>query len=76
MIEQHDLRDRAAYRLVKLSRLAYRYQAVENYDGQLHVQLNRLATDYPRYGYMMQHSLHKTDGLVFNNKRTYRLYTE
>ena len=42
----------------------------------LRSRLKQLATDYPRYGYLMLHGLLKTEGLVINKKRTYRLYTE
>ena len=75
MIEHHQLSERTACRLATVSRSAYRYQAVERNDGPLRERLKRLATDYPRYGYLMLHSLLKTEGLVINKKRTYRLYT-
>jgi len=35
-----------------------------------------LAAKYPRYGYLMLHSLLKRETLVVNRKRTYRIYSE
>jgi hypothetical protein len=40
------------------------------------VRLKELASQYPRYGYLMLHSLLKGEGLVVNRKHAYRLYTE
>ena len=40
------------------------------------IDLNALGEQYPRYGYLMLHSLLRAEGLVVNRKRTYRLYTE
>lgn len=76
MINQYQLSERTACVLAGVSRTAYRYQAVDRNDGPLRERLKRLATDYPRYGYLMLHSLLKTEGLVVNMKRIYRLYTE
>lgn len=39
-------------------------------------RLKALATQYPRYGYLMLHGLLRGEGWVQNRKRTYRLYTE
>ena len=35
-----------------------------------------LAAKYPRYGYLMLHSLLKREALVVNRKRTYQIYNE
>lgn len=75
MIDQHHLSERAACRLASVSRTGYRYQAVERNDRPLRDRLKTLATEYPRYGYLMLHGLLKAEGLVVNKKRTYRLYT-
>lgn len=72
---QH-LSERAACRLAGVSRTAYRYQAIDRDDGALRIRLKQLASDYSRYGYLMLHGLLKSEGLVINKKRTYRLYTE
>ena len=39
-------------------------------------RLNELGEQYPRYGYLMPHELLRTDGMVINRIRTYRLYVE
>ena len=75
MIERHHLSERSACRLASISRTGYRYQAVERNDGPLRDRLKHLATEYPRYGYLMLHGLLKAEGLVVNKKRTYRVYT-
>ena len=75
MMDRHQLSERAACQLVSVSRTAYRYQVVDRNDGPLRARLKHLATEYPRYGYLMLHGLLKAEGLVVNKKRTYRLYT-
>lgn len=76
LIERHALSERHACRLVGLNRSTYRYTACDDKDVELRERLNALASQYPRYGYLMLHSLLKSEGLVQNKKRTYRLYTE
>lgn len=71
----HRLSERTACQLAGLSRSGYRYQAKPKDEKALQQRLNELATQYPRYGYLMLHSLLKAEGLVINKKRTYRLYT-
>lgn len=67
---------RRACRLVGLSRSVIQYQPRPKQDGALMKRLNELATRYPRYGYLMLHSMLAAEGLVRNRKRTYRLYCE
>jgi len=76
LLRHHPLSERTACRLARVSRTAYRYQPVVRDDAPLRARLKQLATDYPRYGYLMLHGLLKAEGLVVNKKRTYRLYTE
>jgi putative transposase len=45
-------------------------------DALLRTRLRALAEAYPRYGYPTLHEMLKTQGLVINRKRTYRLYRE
>ncbi len=71
----HRVSERTACQLVGLSRSGYRYQAQPKGDESLTKRLSELATQYPRYGYLMLYSLLKQEGLVVNKKRTYRLYT-
>lgn len=68
--------ERAACKLIGLSRTAYRYETKMCSDEPLRKRLKELAMIYPRYGYQLLHGLLKNEGLVQNKKRTYRLYTE
>lgn len=72
----HQLSERHACQLTGLSRSAYRYEPQSRDESALITRLKALAAQYPRYGYLMIHSLLKTEGLVVNKKRTYRLYTQ
>ena len=45
-------------------------------DSALRDRLKELAAKQSAYGYLMLHSLLKTEGLAINMKRTYRLYTK
>ena len=76
LLAHHRVSERTACWLAGVSRTAYRYQPVVRDDQALRSRLKQLATDYPRYGYLMLHGLLKTEGRVINKKRTYRLYTQ
>jgi putative transposase len=76
LIEGFKLSERTACSLAGVSRTAFRYVAALKRDTALRTRLKELAAQYPRYGYLMLHSLLKSEGLVVNRKHTYRLYTE
>ena len=76
LIECHRISERLACSLAGLSRTAYRYLARSGGDLELRARMKALAVEYPRYGYLILHSLLKGEGLVVNKKRTYRVYTE
>ena len=42
----------------------------------LRERLKQLAAEYPRYGYELLHGMLKAEGLVVNEKKTYRIYEE
>lgn len=67
---------RRACRLVGLSRSVMQYRPRPKQDEPLRQRLKELATQYPRYGYLMLHGMLAMEGLVINRKRTYRLYCE
>ena len=67
---------RRACRLVELSRSVAQYRRLGRNDAVLRTRLRALAEAYPRYGYPTLHEMLKTEGLVINRKRTYRLYRE
>ncbi len=68
--------ERRACRLVGFSRSAFWRPLKERDDQALRSRLKTLAERYPRYGYPTLHDMLKTEGLVINSKRTYRLYRE
>lgn len=59
-----------------ISRTAYRYQAQPTKDDALRARLKELTDKQSAYGYLLLHGLLKSEGLVVNKKRTYRIYTE
>lgn len=66
---------RQSCRLVHLSRNTARYQPkVSGKDDRLIKRMKELAEQYPRYGYPTLHSMLKSESLVQNPKRTYRIY--
>ena len=74
---QHQVSERRACRMIPISRKAVRYEPTRpQQDAPLVARLKALGEQYPRYGYLMLHSLLRTEGVVMNRKRTYRLYTE
>jgi len=76
LIKTHQLSERKACDLVGISRTVFRYQPQASNDEPLRQRLKTLASQYPRYGYLLLHNLLKQESLVVNKKRTYRLYTE
>lgn len=62
--------------MVGISRTGFRYQAKPKDDRAIRKRLLELATKHPSYGYLFLHGLMKSEGLVCNKKRTYRIYTE
>jgi putative transposase len=76
VVSKLGLSERRACRVVGLSRSVFRYQSCRADDDALRGRLKALAEQYPKYGYPTLHDLLKTEGLVQNRKRTYRLYRE
>jgi putative transposase len=68
--------ERQGCRLMDLSRSTVRYEAKVRDDSLLRSRLRELAEKYPRYGYPTMHDMLKSEGLVQNPKRTYRIYSE
>ncbi len=62
--------------LVGLSRSTAYYVSKRGDDERVRERLRELAKRYRRYGYLRLHYLLRQEGLVFNRKRTYRLYRE
>jgi len=74
LMEQHRISERSACKLVGISRTAFRYQAIAKDDHKLRVRLLELASKHKALGYLMLHGMLRSEGLVINSKRTYRLY--
>ena len=70
------LSERPGCRLMEVSRSMVRYQRHGRDDVELRARLNALAEKYPRYGYPTLHAMLRTEGVVRNHKRTYRIYAE
>ncbi len=76
LTSEFSISERRACTLAGVSRTAYRYKAKPSNDGELRTRLLELATQHSSYGYLFLHRLLRTEGLVKNKKRTYRIYTE
>lgn len=76
VVSKLGLSERRACRVVGVSRSVFRYRSCRPDDSPLRNRLKALAEQYPKYGYPTLHDLLKTEGLVQNRKRTYRLYRE
>ena len=76
MIDNHRLSERRACQLSGVSRTAFRYQPVVRQDQELRHRLLDLAAKHNGLGYPMLHGMLKSESLVVNRKRTYRLYSE
>lgn len=76
LIDVFKLSERVACKLAGVSRTGFRYCQKGKADDFVRSRLKELASQYPRYGYLMLHGLLKGEGLVVNCKHTYRLYTE
>lgn len=75
-VDAHQLSQRRACLLAGVSRTAFRYQPSFDKDAMLRERLIKLASDHHELGYPMLHGMLKSEGLVVNRKRTYRLYNE
>uniref|UniRef100_UPI0031F4C6C6 IS3 family transposase n=1 Tax=Shewanella algae TaxID=38313 RepID=UPI0031F4C6C6 len=73
LIEGFSLSERVACQLAGLSRTAYRYQSRTKPDNGLRQRLKALATQYPRYGYLMLHGLLRGEGLQVRTKKRKKL---
>ena len=75
-MERGQRSERRGCELVGISRSVMRYQAKAKDDDPLRTRLRELALEYPRDGYQLLHPILKREGLVINEKRTYRIYTQ
>ena len=81
LIDAFHLSERVACKLAGLSRTAFRYKPKTNSDSSLRQRLKSLATQYPRYGYLMLHGLLRAKAglrivnahIGFTPRKAYRL---
>lgn len=77
MVEQHQLSERRACRLVGLSRDSYRHPpAVNEATLQLSAKIVEIAQVRRRFGYRRIHDLLRVEFPRVNHKRVYRLYSQ
>jgi len=68
MVNAYQLSERKACYLAGISRTGFRYDHKTGNDDELRNRLKTLASQYPRYGYLLLHNLLKQQGLVINKK--------
>ncbi len=73
-ITYHQASLRTACNVVGLSRSSYKYEPDLTRDQVVIAALQRLAEDYPSYGFQMMFDKLRQEGLAWNHKRVYRIY--
>jgi putative transposase len=71
-----EMSQRRASGLAQVSRSVLRYRSKRGHDSDVREQLNRLATERPRFGYRRLTVLLHREGLTINHKRVFRIYQE
>ena len=72
--DAHQLSERHACRLFKISRSVYRYQAKRNDDREIVMLLKQLAESKPRWGFGKMFAWLRNQGYSWNHKRVRRVY--
>lgn len=76
MMQGHQLSERKACALAGISRTGFRYRVRPSNDERLRARLVELAGKHKALGYPMLHGMLRSEGLVVNPKRTYRIYSQ
>ena len=74
MQAEHNLSERRACRLVRLSRSVYRYAAQPRDDSEIQKVLAELAAQHPEFGFKKMFLTLRRRGHPWNHKRVYRVY--
>lgn len=74
--QDFEMSQRRASGLAQVSRSVLRYRSKRGPDSDVREQLNRLATERPRFGYRRLTVLLHREGLTINHKRVFRIYQE
>jgi putative transposase len=73
-MEQYEMSERQACKLVDLDRSSYRYEPRPDHNAELRQELVELARQKPRYGYRRLHAVMSRRGSPVSAQRVYRLY--
>ena len=76
MVQNYQLSERAACRLMGISRTGYRYIARPRDDEPLRSRMKELAAKQTAYGNPLLHALLRNEGPMVNHMRNYRIYLE
>ncbi|HSU58866.1 MAG TPA: DDE-type integrase/transposase/recombinase [Bryobacteraceae bacterium] len=74
VMEQLQMSERQACKLVELDRSSYRYEPRPDHNAELRQELVNLARQKPRYGYRRLHALLIRGSFLVSAQRVYRLY--
>jgi len=74
--EKHHISERRACRVLDLNRSTRRYAAIPKDDGEVRMQLKKLAAANPRYGCPRLYMIIRRNGVVVNHKKIHRIYRE
>ena len=75
-IEQYEMSERQACKLVDLDRSSYRYEPRPDHNAELRQKLVELARQKPRYGYRRIWALLDREGWSVNKKAVRRIYRQ
>jgi putative transposase len=73
-MEQFQMTERRACKLVEMDRSSYRYEPRPDHNAELRQELVNLARQKPRYGYRRLHALLSRRGYAVSPQRVYRVY--
>src|ERR1700730_10555632 len=73
-MEQYEMSERQACKLVDLDRSSYRYKPRPDHNAELRQELVHLARQKPRYGYRRLHAVLSRRGSPVSAQRVYRVY--
>ncbi len=74
--EQRSLSERAACRVMNISRSVYHYEPDHTKDDGVIDTLHKLVEQYPRYGFKKYFILLRQAGQTWNHKRVHRIYCQ
>jgi len=76
LVEQHQVSQRRACKVIDCCRMTVRYRSVRPDDSPLRDRMRAIAHERRRFGYRRIHVLLKREGHTVNHKRLFRLYRQ